>query len=757
MCSTALLATTEYPQTITLPYLNKTGSYLVEATARFAGQTKVNRTKYNITNTMFVEVAVSKTPKVNTTFNLTATAGGGIGPYRTSWKLYNGTIIPNASTVAIYHTLPGTYVANVTAYDSANNSISTLYTYTIKNPVSIVVKTTDVQTGNPITGVDISTESGAVTYKTKSISTGLAYLEVPPGSYTLFATTEGYRYDLLNIIVAATDNPVYEIKLQKELRTLPVVNITSPANGSVVDAAQIQFNVLYSQRAVCTLYTSSDNNWFSSSGSIEVNDTGTKLFTPSLSVGKYSLRIECIDKTTNKIGTSDTIGIVIQPGANAGTTTTSSTTTNTNQGTATPTTSTAPTAEDLRLQEYLDAIDAQLNSLDSYSQKEKEAVSILGYDKQLRNVKRALQQAVRDMSDLQFRQDLDSTAYATERTKIMDNVKSLLASTPKSIVVKDSKTYVRYIEQKDLQLVSSKLAGVGGFSTNEGSISKNLLKDQQKFTVSTKVMQVDYIFNNEDVKSVTVVNRVFTYAANLSQQYGVYEILAQETVKSANDLTMNTKGQILKDDVIKFDQEKSVTYIIPKRVDFNRVEEIKTVLAKPSADEGLITGFAIFGAGDITSSNMPIVIIVLILLILYLAYYFDLLKHLQFLYYRLGKKGKFHYVNVMINDANDQLSANNYEKADLLFKEIRLTYDSLPLYARNELYEEVMELLKRMDTYYFNMVMLEFDGHMKAHDLEAAIASYEKLTGVYGRLDVEKQEQLATTIAALATRLGVKA
>ncbi len=746
-CSTAILASSDYPQTITLPYLNKTGSYLVEATARFAGQTKINRTKYNITNSMFIEISSSKPPRLNVTVNLTARPAGGVGPYRVNWVLQNGTILQNTALVSVLHTQPGTYTHIITAYDSANNSVTTTYAYTIKTPVSVIVKLTDAQTGQPIVDADVSTEADGLSLKTKSISTGLAYIELSPGDYTLFATAQGYKYNLLDVTVATSSNPIYEIKLQKDTSTLPVVTVISPTNGSVVNTPQLQFNVQYGSQVTCTLYTSTDNSWFSAGQTIDVVDTSTKLFSPTLAAGKHMMRVECVDKTTNKVGTSNTVEITMQSGASA----TGSTGT-----TASSATSTAPTAAELKLQDYIDAVDAQLNGLDSYSQKEKEAVSILGFDRQLRNVKRALQQAVRDMSDLQFRQDLDEPARTTEQTKIMDNVRSLLASTPQSIVVKDSKSYVRYIEQKDVSFVSSELAGIGGFSTDSGVIAKSLLKDQQKFTVSTKVMQVDYVFTNGDVKSVTVVNRVFTYAPNLSQEYSVYEILPQETVKTVNDLTLNTKGQILKDDIIKFEQEKSVTYIIPKRVDFTRVEDIKTVLARPYVEQSLITGFAIFGVGDINASNMPIILIMLALIILYLAYYFDLIKHLQFLYYRIGKKGKFHYVSVMINDANDQLSASNYDKADMLFKEIRLTYDSLPLYARNELYEEVMGLLKRMDTYYFNIVMLEFDGHLKAHDLESAIASYEKLTSVYGRLDIAEQEQLASTIAALASRLGVK-
>ena len=60
-----------------------------------------------------------------------------------------------------------------------------------------------------------------------------------------------------------------------------------------------------------------------------------------------------------------------------------------------------------------------------------------------------------------------------------------------------------------------------------------------------------------------------------------------------------------------------------------------------------------------------------------------------------------------------------------------------------------------MDSFYFNMIMLEIDGHIKAGDLHAAIEGYEKLTKIYERLDVDRQQELVQTVAGMAQRLGL--
>jgi hypothetical protein len=40
--------------------------------------------------------------------------------------------------------------------------------------------------------------------------------------------------------------------------------------------------------------------------------------------------------------------------------------------------------------------------------------------------------------------------------------------------------------------------------------------------------------------------------------------------------------------------------------------------------------------------------------------------------------------------------------------------------------------------------------------MDAAIHSYEKLTGTYARLDAEHQQQLVTAVTAMARRIGLE-
>jgi hypothetical protein len=643
--------------------------------------------------------------------------------------------------------------------DTANNTKQVNYTYTLLPVITVTLKVVDNQTGEPITGADVSLDTASHSNQNmRTLTTGLAYIDVDPGSYRIFVSMAGYKYAIQDIMVNETYNPLVTIPLQRDNTALPIVSIASPLNGGTVVSApgtpiNIQFSVQYDRKTFCTLYTSADASWFVANATMNVSDNGAKVFAVPMPEGQYSMRIECADALqTGRTGFSPTIRFTVSaqgittPDAGAATT-----------NPATASSPTGSTSEEIKLQQYADLLDTMLNNLEGYGQREKDAAIMIGYDKQLRNAKRAVQQAIRDISDLQYHQDMGDGAKAAERKRIADGIDALMIDTPRGIDVKDSKTVVRYLKDDEKDAVAAQLVGLGGMSGSQNVIAEQLMKDQQKFTMSTKMLQLEYLYADGTTKPVTVVTRSFTYAKNLSPDYAIYEIIPKEIAKSARELTLLSKAETLKDDpILRFTTEQSITYIIPKRVDFTRLDDIRTVIARPyAAQSNMLTGFAIFGANDIAGVSTPLLIIIILIIIAYVVYYFDLHKHAQFIFYKFGKKGKVHYVRVMINDALDNLEADNYEKASMLYKEIRLSYDALPIMARNDLYDEVIGLLKKMDTYYFNMVMIELDQHIKAGDMAAAIQSYEKLTGVYTHLDAPEQQRLVSTVTALGHRLGL--
>jgi len=737
-CTTALIDTYSFPQTINLPITNKTGPYIIDGIATFLGHTKANQTRYTVKNTMSVQLSTDDDPRINKTVRVTASVNGGIPPYYFTWTLHNGTVLSGIGYVDIAIKSAGTFIQRVTAMDAANNTQQANISLVVDPLLSVSIQVLDNSTRQPIPGaeVDLKSDTGERESATTS-DNGMTYFSVPSGDYALLASKTGYQYVAEEISIN-TSSTSFSILLGKTAQYDPQVRIIEPAAGAT-DVTVVRFTATHTKPLTCALQVSGDGAWFATNGSISVTDSAVKEFPLTLPAGPYNARVECSDAMGAR-GESATVQFTID---------------------AIPieTTLSISSEEESYLQDSVSRLDALLAGIDSYSGTEKEAMIIIGYDRQLRNVKRAVLQAIRDMSDLQYRNDLDAVGTQVERERIMSTVRPLLASTPVSVRVIDSKTFVRYPKEDAIPLIAEQIAGLDGITSDVDRVARLLLPDQQKFTLSTKAMHVQYTYPDDTEKVMTLVQRSMTYAKNLSPEYGVIEIIPKEIAENAKDLTLLTEARIIKQDpVLHFGQQATAAYLIPKKVDFTRIETIQTVLTKPySEPTNIISGYAIWTGQGLDELPVSLLILIAVIILAYLIYYFDIIKHVRFFIFKEGKQRPVHYVRVMINDAKDQLAGNNYEKAEMLYKEIRMMYDQLPEFAKNDMYEDVADLLRTMDAYYFNMVMMELDGHLKAGEFEAAIGSYEKLTRVYVRLDQDKQQELVNVVSGMARRMGAVA
>jgi hypothetical protein len=291
-------------------------------------------------------------------------------------------------------------------------------------------------------------------------------------------------------------------------------------------------------------------------------------------------------------------------------------------------------------------------------------------------------------------------------------------------------------------------------------LARLIAKDQQLFTVSTTMLLVEYAYPDGTTRPTTIVTRSFTYAPDLPDGYRIIEVIPKDVAQTASEIDVVGEADVIaQDPILGFPIGETITYSIPRKVAREHIEAITTILARryTKAESGsFLTGFAFFSGTGAGAEWSWLGWLLLALGLIYLGWYFDIPKQIGYLRYRFGRNEKVHYLRVLMHDAEDQLAANEYAKAEMLYKEIRLTYDTLATPARNELYEEVITLVHKMDTYYFNIVMIELDTCLKANDHEGAIAAYEKLLGTFERLDLGQQDLLIQTVAGLGRRLGLE-
>jgi hypothetical protein len=738
-CASALIDTDMFPQTITLPHMNKTGEYIVDALAQAAGQTRTNQTTYKVTNTIRISVSGAGDVDTNDTVTASAQVSGGVAPYQLSWLLPNGTVRTNVSTTQIHFPQAGAFNVTVTAADAAGNMRSVIAPFTVRAIHEVTFLVTDNATGAPIAGAELDF-AGA---KATTIADGRAIFDSPEGRHELFASENGYEYRIEEYAINASQTIALPMARSSGG---PQVTITSPVqDGTVPMPLRIAYTVSHTEPVTCTLLQATDTSWFLANGTAQVSDASPKEFVRDWPAGTHTVRIECAD-SRGRSGSSALVTFALSDQAP--------------DAADAQQPSAAPSDDELFLQAQLEELGARLDGISAAGQREREAIAITGFDRDLRNVKRAVQQAIRDIDSLRFRADIDDAGRTAERARIAGQARDQIARTPVGLRVLDARTYSRYVEDEHLDDVFEQLEGAQDVPEDSARVRKALLEDQQKFTISSTLLHVEYEYQGGETRTATVVSRSFTYAKDLGEGYAIIEIIPKSVAQDAGSIVLHAKADVLKKDpVLRFMPEQRIAYTIPRNVDFTRIEEIRTLLARPYEDGGGsgISGFAIFPFEGMGAWRIPALLLLAALALAWLAWHFGLFTQLRYAAYRLGRNEKVHYLRVLVNEAQDEVVASRYEKAEMLYKEIRMTYDALPAMAQNDLYEDVVCLVRAMDAYYFNIVMIELDGHLRAGDMESAIGAYEKLVGTFERLDEERQEQLVQTVTAIAHRLGAGA
>jgi len=736
-CTSALLDMTTFPQTITLPYMNKTGSYLIDGLAQYGDDTVSAQQSYEIENTLTINVDHTGVA-MNKTITLTAEVFGGVAPYHLEWTLTNNTIRKDTSTVDVVYYKSGAFNISITATDNAENKKTIIETIVVDPEHDVTFVIIDNKTGTPISNVLVEFAEN----EWSTLQDGLAYFRVPEGKHQLFISATGYQYVVDELRINTTRTVTQRLD---QVSGNPSVVISYPgANSTVGSPVGITYTVQHTKPVTCTLLKATDTNWFIENGTMKVTDATAQKFVRKYDLGKHKVRIECADDE-GRSGSSKLLSFTLSDAVET--------------EVVAEVENTPPPATDgeVFLQKVLADLESIIAGFSTYGEDEHKVMELIEFDDRVRRLKRTVQQAIRDIDDIRFRKDLTDESRAIEREKIVQRVRDALKKTPIGLDVRDLKQHVRYVEEEDLDDVFSLLEPLGEYLDSK-SLRNDLLEDQQKFTITSNFVHGQYQFYDGTLKEITIVIRAFTYAKDMGSQYRIFELIPKSAVKDAAEIELITDGEVLlADPILAFPAKSTVVYSISDEIPFHKLEEIHTLLVGEYESGNAITGLAILSSTNINILGWPVILSVILIVFGFIFYRTNMFEQLKFIFYKFGKHEQVHYVRVLINDAEDQLQAKDYDKAELLYREIRMTYDTLPDIEKNDLFDDVMGLVRTMDSYYFNMIMIELDGHVRAGDMQNAITSYEKLIGTFERLESDEQKQLVDTITALAKRLGVAA
>jgi hypothetical protein len=719
-----------FPIVQALPYTNKTGAYVIQGVMRYKNYTIMTNTTYNTVNTLTASIAASSMSAGNgdiIIFN--ATAGSGIGSYTYKWIMHDGSVFNGPGAYKNY-TTAGYFPVNLSVNDSQGNQYNTSVYVTIKNYYNLAVVAVDKDSNARIAAAEVSIDNNDDTSELTD-NNGAAYFRLLDGSYDIYVSKSDYGRDL-NEVTLNNDATIF-FNMSFSDTSAPKVTLLTDNDVTLSnDSVSLKFKAEDQSNVLCAIYTAPANyGWYTlqdSGDNLQVNTEYT-FELHNLSLGAYKWRVECTDKDNNK-GSSEERNFTIS---------------------------------DTSVQSYLessgtnsDDINTALDNMNKLSGEESDVADILNVRSDLKDLLDRINRMDKDIHDTSYRRDLNATGIEDAQKNITASIEYLKYNTPISLKISDSKTFVKYVKDPEIKTLVDDYAGLKNMNIDKGLFLESTRRAQSKAIISTRVRNIVLYYLDGNTKEITLVTRDIKVAkpeddAALSDSKTVtfVEVIPKTIIQSAKEMhVLNADYTILKEDpLIELPPTtRMINYYIDKNVNLEDLEQADTVIIDKNT-QGIksTTGFAILGIGNISNIQIDgqgiMIIIIVLLLLFYVVMHFNVIDKLRGL--GLGSKKKVSYIKVLINDSLDYLSVDDYEKAALIYREIKLSYENANSAVRKQVYDDSYELCNKLDMNYSVYLLDKIESYIKQQNRNAAFLELEKLAGTFDKMDKRYQDQIS--------------
>jgi flagellar biosynthesis/type III secretory pathway chaperone len=390
-------------------------------------------------------------------------------------------------------------------------------------------------------------------------------------------------------------------------------------------------------------------------------------------------------------------------------------------------------------------INTALDNIYSLSGSEAEIADILGVKESLKTILDKSSNLDRDIYNLAYRRDLDEKGRQDAQTQLIQNIENMTAQTPVNIKVTDVKNFVKYIKEEDLQKLLETYKSIKNLNINNKLFLESIKRTQSKAVISTKAMAAILYYADGSTKDITMIIKDISVAnsddAALLNSHGVtfVELVPKDIVQTARFLNIMTAEYdiIQEDPLIEFPSStKQIIYYINETIDLNKIQNIDTVIIDKNIDiSQSATGFSILGINSITDVSIDgkgvLIIIVITLILIYLIISLELIDKIKRLF--SGVKKKVSYITVLLNDADDHLKIADYDKAALIYHEIKLTYEASNESVQKQVYDACYDFCNKLDIFYFNELFVEAEDMIINN--QNAIETYDKMVMTYNKID----------------------
>lgn len=712
------------PYAITHTYTNKTGNYSIKVQASYNGMLLEAINYYFVTNSITPNLEGEREAGVGEEISLKSTATGGIGPYNYQWKLSNGSII-NGQELKIKYNTKGTYPTNLTITDAKGNIYSTIININIYQKYLLKIIVEDSETKEKIKNAKVR-----VKLEEKiTDSSGTLEFELREGEYSVRIDASGYSRYTTNIELDGAKTFTYSLLKETSLMTEGFnIELTNPYEGYTHGGTEVRLEatIRADKKADCSLYVADGTDWSKQIKTFSAQ--GTYKFEHLIKVEerkKYTWNIECLYDGKSFSSAKRTFTTRGYSELQATTTSTSDLTNSIE----------VVDAGELR-RKLSDAID-NIAVLDL---REKQVAEALQLNERLEKALRDYDRVIRDINNIQYRNDLSEKDKDKKREEYRNSLKSIEEETPVNLKVIDLEEFVSYPKKDELKVIALYYAES---TQHTGNLNVEALSElQNSVLVKTKVATVTLDLISGRSKDITLVHKEVTYPKGTQDKMFLLESIPKEFSDRADRIEFLQDYTVINNDpLIKFQNPEKITYYVEGFKTIDSAKQTTTIMFSEGVfakGGNKFTGNVVLSNIEVTSPSFIIGLLVVIIIV-YIIYAYDLHSKLLALVSEKSRKKNFDKMMALIFDAKELLKNNEVESANLVFREIRLIYERLKFEFKKESCSEALSLYDQINLKYFEKILAE----LQAKEANGPINYNEikKLTKSYDLLE-ERQKQM---------------
>jgi hypothetical protein len=733
-----------YPIRRTLGCINKTGHYYINSTIKYLNITRILEEGYFVSNNLEIEIDGERDLLAGEELDLEASASGGLPPYRYVWKLENGTEIEDKN-LNLKLNEEGRYNIVLEVKDKEDNSLSEEFIVDVDEWKEITIRVKD-SAGKAIESayVDFGDRSG---YTNKN---GEVKVKVPVGEQTLRVEKDDYEAYRRNIAVQEKKTIDVVLELEESLASkLNKIILLHPKDDIALDYNEITFlaSVSSAELAECSVFLKAkDSDWFEEIKNFEVEESYAFELKEQLNKGEYQWKIEC--DINNQSFSSDTASFEVRSSKG-------------DQKQET-TIEASSVEESEKSQESIDAgslrikIEAGFENLDKLDMESKAAAGVLSVKQELEKALQTFERKMRDLNNLQYRKDLSSEEKKEKAEEYQEELEDLEKNTISFVEVEDSESYVNYPKNEELIQIASDYQDEKGIV---GKIDEEKLKElQNKLSVETKVSHVILSFLDNQTKKITLVEKTITYSGEEDNRIFLLENISKDFAESTNTITfLEEQETIKKDPLVKYELKEKINYYTEGFKDFKGVKEGQTILfsnnlVSTKKKGNLITGAFSLPEVDFTSPMFGIILVSIVLAI-YLIFSTEIGERIISIA-GASKKRKITRLNSLINDALNYIEEGDLNRANMVFKEIKLLYEKMPQRIKEDAYDNAIEVYDKINKAYLSKLIDQTAEKIRKGERLNKVETMERLNQAYELLNEEDKKAMKDEVEDLLKTLN---